>query len=247
MITKNSKIILIADDDALFRAKISDIVVEAGHKVRLARDGTEAVNELISGKDAVNLMLLDLQMPSLDGFGVLKWMHDNGMRANPPALVVTGIEQPWNVTDSLKKLGAVGLIAKTFTPEELIFRVNKILFSDKAANGTPRKRVPVSLTADFSVGNANHSGTLLNLSESGVFLHTPVELLTGAMLNIKFSLPGSGTAIDVKGLVRWTTGDSLAKTIFGGGGVMFTAISQENQDSLRLFVAAELKRLGLDE
>lgn len=244
MITKDSKIILIADDDPFFRAKISDIIVEAGHKVRLARDGTEAINEVISAKGTLNLILLDLQMPSLDGFGVLKWMHDNGHRAKPPALVITGIDQPWNATDTLKKLGAAGLIAKTFTPEELIFRVNKVLFSEKALHGAPRQRVPVSLTADFFVGADKYQGTILNLSESGIFLHTPVELLTGAMLNIKFSLPGNDEAIEAKGLVRWTTGQNAAKTFFGGCGIMFTVIASQYHEALREFVSAELKRLG---
>ena len=39
MITKNSKNILIADDSVFFRTKLSDILVEAGHKVRFAKDG----------------------------------------------------------------------------------------------------------------------------------------------------------------------------------------------------------------
>jgi CheY-like chemotaxis protein len=189
------------------------------------------------------MILLDLQMPSLDGFGVLKWMHDNGHRAKPPALVVTAIKEPWNATETLKKLGAAGLLTKNFTPEELIFRVNKVLFSDKAALGSPRKRAPVSITADFSVGENKHLGTILNLSESGVFLHTPVELLTGAMLNIKFSLPDGSADIEAKGLVRWTTGENAAKTVFGGGGIMFTIITPEHQEAIKKFVSVELVRL----
>ncbi|TAN61022.1 PilZ domain-containing protein, partial [bacterium] len=124
------------------------------------------------------------------------------------------------------------------------FRVNKVLFSDKALHGAPRQRVPVSLTADFFVGANKYQGTILNLSESGVFLHTPVELLTGTMLNIKFSLPGNTAAIEVKGLVRWTTGENAVKTFFGGSGIMFTVIAPQSQEALRKFVSVELERLG---
>ncbi len=70
MITKNSKNIMVADDSLFFRTKLSDILVEAGHRVRFAKDGREVISELKIDPGGVDLLMLDLQLPEIDGFGV---------------------------------------------------------------------------------------------------------------------------------------------------------------------------------
>lgn len=246
MITKDSKSILIADDSVFFRTKLSDILVEAGHRVRFAKDGREVLNEIRIDSNSIDLMMLDLQMPDIDGFGVLKWLDENGFKGKFPILVITGVYEPVHVMEKLKELGATGLMTKGSTPEQIIFRVNRILFPEKILHGTPRERVPVSLPVDFILGNIARTGFLLNLSESGAFLHTKHELLIGALVHLKFSLPGSEKLLDLKGIVKWSTNDVASKTLFGGYGIMFTSSSEEDRESLKGFVTSEIKRLGLD-
>ncbi|MBI5587638.1 MAG: response regulator [Deltaproteobacteria bacterium] len=246
MITKDSKSILIADDSVFFRTKLSDILVEAGHKVRFAKDGREVINELRIDSKGLDLMMLDLQMPDIDGFGVLKWLNENGYRGKFPVLVITGVYEPVRVMEQLRELGATGLMTKGSTPEQIIFRVNRILFPDKVQHGTPRERVPVSLPVDFMLGDTVRTGFLLNLSDSGTFLHTKTELLVGSMVHLKFTLPGTGRLLDLKGIVKWSTNEVANKTLFGGYGIMFTSFSEEEQAFLKSFVTSEIKRLGLD-
>ncbi len=62
----------------------------------------------------------------------------------------------------LKDLGATGLVTKAFTPEQIIFRVNQLLFPDKWKYGKSRKRVPVSVPVDFTVDNIT-TGLFLTL------------------------------------------------------------------------------------
>lgn len=243
MITQDSKTVLIADDDLFFRVKIGDILREAGHKVLLAKDGKEAVSE-IQNAPVLHLLLLDLQMPELDGFGVLKWIKDAGLAGRFPVLVITGVFEPGGVMEDLRHLGAKGLIAKDFAPEHIVFRVNNALFSEKVAKDRP-KRVPVSIPVEFSIGGTRHSGQFLNLSEAGAFLHTDQEILTGANLHLKFSLPGADKTIEAKATVRWTTGEAGSKTQFSGAGIMYSSISPHDQESLREFMSRETKRLGL--
>lgn len=245
MITQDSKSVLVVDDDQFFRTKLSDILTGAGHRVRLAADGQEAIDE-IRKDPAIDLLLLDLKMPNVDGFGVLQWIRENKYH-NIPVLVITGIDEPGSVMYDLKNMGADGLITKNFTPEQLIFRINKIIFNEKIIHGVPRVRVPVFISADFAVGGINSIGAVLNLSETGLFLHTSSELLPGTLLNIRFSLPGQEHVIDVKGIVRWTTGDSSPNTIFGGSGIMFTSISQPDVNIIGRFVADEIKKLETEE
>lgn len=246
MITKDSKNILIADDSVFFRTKLSDILVEAGHNVRFAKDGREVLNELTIDSKTLDLLMLDLQMPDIDGFGVLKWLNENGYRGRFPVLVITGVYEPVHVMVQLRELGATGLMTKGSTPEQIIFRVNRILFPDKIQHGSPRERVPVSLPVDFILGDTVRTGFLLNLSDSGAFLHTKAELLVGSLILLRFTLPGPGRLLELKGIVKWSTNDVASKTLFGGYGIMFTSFTEEEQAALKGFVSSEIKRLGLD-
>ncbi len=248
MITKDSKNIMIADDSLFFRTKLSDILVEAGHKVRFAKDGREVIAELRIDPRGIDLLILDLQMPEIDGFGVLKWINENGLRGRFPILAITGVYEPSHVIRELKELGAAGLMTKGYTPEQIIFRINTALFPDKAAKGAgPRERVPVSAPVDFTLGDMKRTGFLLNISETGTFLHTKIFILTGAMLELKFSLPGIDRVFDIKGVVRWSTNEVSSKTLFGGYGIMFSSATDEDREVLRNFVESEKKRIGLIE
>ena len=246
MITNDSKNIFIADDSVFFRTKLSDILVEAGHRVRFAKDGREVLSELRIDSTGIDLLMLDLQMPEIDGFGVLKWLNENGLRGKFPVLVITGVYEPVHVMEQLRGLGAAGLMTKGSTPEQIIFRVNRILFPDKIQRGSPRERVPVSLPVDFLLGDIIRTGFLLNLSTNGAFLHTKEELLTGALVHLRFTLPGAKRVMDVKGIVKWSTEEVASKTLFGGYGIMFTTVTDEDQEALKSFITAETKRLGLD-
>lgn len=245
MITKDSKNILVADDSIFFRTKLSDILVEAGHRVRFARDGRELVTEIKIDSAGIDLLILDLQMPDMDGFGVLKWINENGYRGKFPVLIITGVFEPGNIMEELRSLGAAGLMTKGFTPEQIIFRVNRILFPDKATSGNPRERVPVSIPVDFTLGDFTRTGFILNVSETGLFLHTKAELLVGAMLQLKFTLPGANSIFKIKGIVKWSTSEVAKKTLFGGYGIMFSSITDDEQRRLKIFVEEEAKRIGL--
>ena len=123
MITKNSKYILVADDSEFFRVKLSDILTEAGHKTKFVNDGRGIIEELKKDSDGFDLIMLDLQMPEIDGFAVLAWIKDNNLTGKFPVLAVTGVYEPSQVLDRLKDLGAAGLMTKAFSPEQVMHRV----------------------------------------------------------------------------------------------------------------------------
>jgi CheY-like chemotaxis protein len=123
MITNDAKNILIADDSIFFRTKLSAILNEAGHVVTYASDGREVIAIIAKLKENpsdIDIIILDLQMPHIDGFGVLEWMKQNGHVKKFPVLAVTGVYEPHDVIEKLKALGARGLMTKGFTPEQVI-------------------------------------------------------------------------------------------------------------------------------
>lgn len=245
MITKDAKTIVVADDSEFFRVKLSDVLTEAGHKVRIVKDGAELIKEIQINPNGMDMILLDLQMPNMDGFGVLEWINKNSLRGKFHILAITGVYETNNVIEKLKELGAEGLMTKAFTPEEIVFRVNKILFPQKAARrGDPR--VPISIPVDFSIGEVAATGYLLNISETGLFLHTKKTIFPGTNLHMRFVLPGSNRLLNIKGIVKWCTQLSGEKSLFGGAGVQFIHPAHEDQDLVKEFVQAELKKMGLE-
>jgi CheY-like chemotaxis protein len=248
MITKNSKNILVVDDSIFFRTTLKDILSEGGHMVLLSRDGKTAIEAIKADADDIDLLILDLKMPGIDGFGVLDWIDASGLRGKFPVLVMTGAYEPGPVLERLKGSAAMGLLPKGFSPQELIFRVNRLLFSDKAAEGVnPRERVPVSIPVSFTIEDTAERGFFINISEQGAFLNTRVYLYAGAALALEFSLLKIDRVFNLKAIVQWTTADLTSTTTFSGGGVMFTGVSSEEGRILRGFIADEIKRLGLHD
>ena len=244
MITKDSKNIIVADDSEFFRVKLSDILTEAGHKVSVVNDGKELIKVIQINPNGIDMILLDLQMPNMDGLGVLEWIRDNNLRGKFHILVITGAYEATSVLVRLKELGAEGLVTKAFTPEEIVFRVNKILFPPKEEAQRSSPRVPISLPVDFSIGEITDTGYLLNLSEVGLFLHTKKNLPPGAKLHLRFTLPGSNKLLNLRGVVQWCTQTSGEKSLFGGAGIQFISFAPEDQNMIKEFVHNELKKIG---
>ncbi len=242
MITRTSKNILLADDSSFFRKKLGTILAEAGHRVSFAIDGTEVQKNLKEAPADIDLLVLDLQMPGIDGFGVLEWMAKQGLGGRVPVLVVTGVYKPEEIMDRLNPRVTSGVLTKDFTPEQAVFHINRILFPQDAEDRLG-DRVPVSAPVDYVVGDRAERGFLLNISTKGIFLHTRSELIPGLRATLKFSLPGSTRVYDVMGTVMWSTPPSeRGNNLFGGAGVMFTALSEEDQHEIARFVAIESRK-----
>ena len=174
MITKDSKRILVADDDEFYRVKLGYILTKAGHEAKCVKDGRGVFEELKNDGDGFDLLILDLQMPEVDGFEVLEWMRDNNLTGRFPVLAVTGTYDSIHMFKRLKTLGTAGLITKALNPEQMIHKVNRLLFPDMKSWRTAR--VPISIPIDCTVGSYSFTGRLLNINAGGLFLHTTEEL-----------------------------------------------------------------------
>ena len=80
-------VILIADDRASSRELLSTVLLRAGYQVLEAEDGEQALVQARSGNP--DLVLLDLQMPSLDGFGVLAELRGDPRFKDLPIVALT--------------------------------------------------------------------------------------------------------------------------------------------------------------
>ncbi|MFQ5441865.1 MAG: PilZ domain-containing protein [Thermodesulfobacteriota bacterium] len=245
MTTEDSKSVLVACGGEFYNSGLGPILAEAGHSARLVRDKDELTAAFKGELAGLDLIIVDLDMPDIGGARVFAWFKKKGVLEKCPVLALIDADITARTLGQLKKLGAAGIISKTFTPEHIAYSIKRLLFQEKVEKRAAA-RVPVSIPSDFTIGDNRYTGTLLNISSTGVFLHSAAELLIGARLNLLFSLPGFNRVLNLKGVVMWSTRPSVGKSIFGGSGIMFTAVSGEDQLVLDDFIGMEVKRLGLE-
>lgn len=109
------KRVLVVDDDPDVRKMMSSALVPHGLDVDLAADGEQALALVRENSYAV--ILLDLLMPRLDGFGVLAALDTETLPSPPVVLVLTGAER--SVVDRLDSQRIHGVVRKPFDPQEL--------------------------------------------------------------------------------------------------------------------------------
>lgn len=115
--------VLIVDDDPSMARAIQRVLHATGYKTLVANEGFQAGSLLHSF--APSLMTLDLRMPGLDGFGVLRFLRDSHPRPLLRVLVVSG-ESEQRLREA-RELGADDAIAKPFTNEQLLAAVQVLL------------------------------------------------------------------------------------------------------------------------
>ncbi len=114
--------ILIVDDESRMRKLVHDYLVKAGYQILEAADGAEAIDVFFAHKD-IALVILDVMMPKLDGYQVLKEIR---AYSKVPVVMLTARSEEW---DELKgfELGVDEYIAKPFSPKILVARVQALL------------------------------------------------------------------------------------------------------------------------
>lgn len=109
--------ILVVDDHPTVRLKLSLAVRSLGHVAEEAGDGEEALARLARG--GIDLVLLDLVMPRLDGHGVLARMGDDMYPSDVPVIMVTGEGSARDAVLAIER-GATDVLPKAFDP--VLFR-----------------------------------------------------------------------------------------------------------------------------
>ncbi len=111
---------LVADDSRTIRAVVRMELETAGYTVREAGDGVQALAEVRLG--GVDVLLLDVEMPELDGFGTIAALKQDPTTADLPVIFLTGRAEGADVIEALR-LGAQDYLSKPTQTAELLARV----------------------------------------------------------------------------------------------------------------------------
>ena len=167
--------ILIIDDNADIRNIINDLIVDAGHKTRLAANYNQALIEI--DKQLPDVAIIDVKLDKGDNDGLELLSHIKNKDKNLPVIIITGHA---NVEMAIKalKAGAFEFIEKPFNQERLINFVNRAVENINLKNKNMEFESKLFYSYDIignssNIQNINNQINKISLSESRVFISGP--------------------------------------------------------------------------
>ena len=119
------KRVLLCDDEIHILRAAEFKLKKAGYDVRTAANGEDAWQAILLEKPDV--LITDCQMPRLDGLGLVRRVRENPATASLPVLMLTAKGFELSHEELAKQWQIIAIIAKPFSPRELVERVNTIL------------------------------------------------------------------------------------------------------------------------
>ena len=130
-VRKRSKTLLVAEDDEAISEMVCEALKEAGFKTHRVRDGIEALNYVLESRP--DGIILDLILPRLNGFEICGMVRKSRAVQWTPIIIMSGRTEHDDKMQAFE-LGADDYVSKPFRIEELIARVEAVLFRNGDRN-----------------------------------------------------------------------------------------------------------------
>jgi CheY-like chemotaxis protein len=221
--------ILVVDDEEDVQVLICRILRDSGFEVETAPDGATGLERIQAWQP--DLVVLDLMMPGIDGWGVLERLRAS---PNPPPVVVLTARTDFDTFTRGVREGASAYVFKPFRFHELVATCQRVLLAPPkhAVRHERRREARRLLMADVEVMSRAQGpirmGRLANLSGGGAQLDLVLPLELGDLVRVAFHIP-SGTPVSLEGSVRWRQADAAGFL----HGVSFMNLPPEAESQLR--------------
>ncbi len=193
--------VLVVDDDVGVREVLASYLRAQRHQTIEAGDGEKALRILRGNRNRVDLLVLDLMLPGIDGLEVARRIRAMG---DLPIIILSALGSQGDRVVGLR-LGADDYVSKPFSPRELVLRVDSILHrTTGACNGS----TGIVEDGDLVVDGDRHVTSL-----GGDFL--PLTAREFALLWFLVTHPGTAFTHDdlLRHVWRWTIGDRSTVTV----------------------------------
>jgi len=194
--------VLVVDDDETLGSVVADYLERAGHRARRVTDGESALRVLMS--DPVDLMILDIMLPAIDGLEVCRRVRVS--RPHLPIVMLTALGEAEDRIAGLE-VGADDYVTKPFSPRELMLRVDSVLRRVHRAEAPPVSAARLRagrIELDEAGRRAYRDSVALNLTVREFDL-------------LAYLLAHPGTAFSREQLMHdvwgWTFGDTSTVTV----------------------------------
>lgn len=119
-----TKLVLTVDDSRTMRDMLRHALSEAGYRVVQAVDGVHGLEVLADG-ETPDVIVTDINMPRMDGFGFIEGVRRSGRHRATPILVLT-TESDAEKKSRARQAGATGWIVKPFNPAKLVDALRRV-------------------------------------------------------------------------------------------------------------------------
>ena len=214
--------ILIVEDEERIASFVAKGLRAEGHQTHVVGDGLAGLDEALSGQH--DLMVLDIGLPTIDGFEVLDQLRAQGSRM--PVIILTARD---SVTDTVSALesGADDYMPKPFRFAELLARVRvRLRQASEQPSGGREQLSAGGVTLDLRTRRASIGGRTFDLSAREfalleIFLTNPGQVLSREQLldhvwEVDFD-PGSNVVDVYVGYLRKKVGAKTISTVRGMG------------------------------
>jgi uncharacterized protein (TIGR02266 family) len=218
--------VLLADDTRLTLAQEKEFLEGRNLKVFVTSSAAEAKE--LAAVTRPDLIVLDFEMPEMTGADLCQWLKADPETSDIPVLILS-MREDEETLRQCEQAGAVGFIHKAKGREALLENIADVL-------GVPRRRdvrVPCRFTVGITEGSDILSGTLRDISVSGVFLTTGKSFEVGTAIYLRFRLPGIQHEIQVLGeVVRVEDATDSGS----GCGIQFLETDPRSREGLKQFL-----------
>ena len=228
-----AKTVLVADDTAFVRDRFKAAIEGAGHRALTARSAAELLARVRTELAHLDLIVLDLRLPSASGLDVVRNIRkmDDGRL---PILVFSGTVANADEVRQLAALGVAGYVNEYSAVQHILPSLAPHLFPDNFnRRGSPR--VVLGIPIAYRFGNTIAAALTLNISRGGMAIRTTSPLAQEAKARLRFRLPGSKKDIEADAKVCWS--DTRV-----GMGLQFERVSDADQSDVNDFVDAHFFR-----
>ena len=220
--------VLIADHLKALLQIEKNFLMRAGFEVLAAENGSRAVE--LAREKVPRLILLDLQMPEMDGAVACAAMRLETSLALTPIIIMSATDSP-EIRDRCLKAGCTEFVAKPRKPEELLAVIARTL----SIGERQALRVRVTFRVKVELNDRRLLGKATNLSATGLLFLSDTTMPLGALLGLEFVLPKTDRLIKVKGKVvrvGWRADGTCE------AGIHFIDLSQTDQQQILDFTSS---------
>lgn len=193
------KHILVAEDEAAIREFIVINLKRSGYKVTQAENGLQALEAFNNAEEEIDIAILDIMMPELDGLSVCKEIRSKN--ENTGIIMLTAKTQEMDKITGLM-MGADDYVTKPFSPSELMARVDAMyrrVSVYSASNEKTSDNEYILRSGVFALNLRNRT-----LTKSGV----PIELTQVEFQIMEFFLSNQGAALDRNDILAHVWGEN---------------------------------------
>jgi CheY-like chemotaxis protein len=195
-------LILVVDDEEAIQDLTAVILESRGYEIARASNGVQAIESINERRP--DLILLDIMMPVLDGWGVME--HVRTMEDPPRVVVATGMQElvpPGNVSHYI-----AGYLIKPFAVDQLVKNAETVLGAPPVivASGSrrdDRRTFVVEATLLSDTGQQLARGHVVQLSKRGFRMEIGLPFRLGDLVRVGFVMPGRDEPVQLTGRVRW--------------------------------------------